>query len=116
MLVCDPCDQAAFQAVAVIACVRVGVLVLLRQGTQQLTAVIKAEAVVLVDDVFALAQVRPGSTLDLLVGRRTGDLVAVVRVDVLGDAAVGIRRGFHGDGRQDQRIRRHKDHKAYGHR
>lgn len=70
----------------------------------------------LVDDVLALAQIGPGGALDLLVSRRTGKLVAIVRVDVLGNAAVGIRRGFHGDSRQNERIRRHKDHKAYGHR
>lgn len=92
------------------------VLVLLGQRTQQLTAIIKTEAVVLVDDVLALAQIGPGGALDLLVSRRTGKLVAIVRVDVLGNAAVDIRRGFHGDSRQNERIRRHKDHKAYGHR
>ena len=77
---------------------------------------ISGKTVVLVDDVLALAQICPGGALDLLVSRRTGKLVAIVRVDVLGNAAVGIRRGFHGDSRQNERIRRHKDHKAYGHR
>ena len=77
---------------------------------------ISGKTVVLVDDVLALAQIGPGGALDLLVGRRTGKLVAIVRVDVLGYAAVGIRRGFHGDSRQNERICRHKDHKAYGHR
>ena len=116
MLVYDPRNQTADQGVTVIACVCVDVLVLLSQRTLQLTAIIKAEAVVLVDDVLALAQIGPGGALDLLVSRRTGKLVAIVRVDVLGNAAVGIRRGFHGDSRQNERIRRHKDHKAYGHR